>query len=544
MTFAKVNPGSFRRTGDISLEMLLEFFKPIDIIHQPKTCPRRFKWFAAVTGRDVPEEEYPEGMVVLCHADIAHAILKNNPSCFCLASAKEEDDLSWVGLGNNKARVVAFRERRKFYFYAHLLQDIFVNNMVWESEMDHIVYERGKLDDLLSVSEGVLGSFICITDTGYNLIACSQGREPVCGVFKYLVQNQCLPKEEMAFYEKEILPLSRESNRQVLWSEDDGHECAVLHYPVYIDGSYLFHVAMECNSFSVGAARFLFGKLMKRVVSLCSDFWRSTVNLESPWHRVLIGLLKGDRMTQEYLDAQLAMTAIPQSKQYRVLKFCFPSSMGNQQRERLLEASKNINDGLCYPFVYEDGLVVLCFTQSSGEAALSGKKIDHDVRTHVFDTFGIPSGSSQVFDDISEIPLAYRQASLAFKYRDLYKKEMCLVKGDEGIPSYPFEHILKYYMLTEGCDQELVKYSFNRSILRRLVQEDTETGTGIARLLMVYLSCDRNATETAKRIHVHRNTVLYHIDRIEKRFELDLESPILKNRVLLDYYQLMVEGVV
>ena len=61
-------------------------------------------------------------------------------------------------------------------------------------------------------------------------------------------------------------------------------------------------------------------------------------------------------------------------------------------------------------------------------------------------------------------------------------------------------------------------------------------------MVWVYLSHGRNATETAKRMHVHRNTVLYHLSRIEERFDISFDSPLLRSRIVLDYQRLLLEG--
>ncbi|HIZ06904.1 MAG TPA: helix-turn-helix domain-containing protein [Candidatus Eubacterium avistercoris] len=42
--------------------------------------------------------------------------------------------------------------------------------------------------------------------------------------------------------------------------------------------------------------------------------------------------------------------------------------------------------------------------------------------------------------------------------------------------------------------------------------------------MKVYLQCNRKATETGDILHMHRNTVLYHIDRIEQLLHISLSS--------------------
>ena len=39
----------------------------------------------------------------------------------------------------------------------------------------------------------------------------------------------------------------------------------------------------------------------------------------------------------------------------------------------------------------------------------------------------------------------------------------------------------------------------------------------------------------ASRLHLHRNTVLYHIEKIQRRFDFDLALPGARERMLLDF---------
>ena len=39
----------------------------------------------------------------------------------------------------------------------------------------------------------------------------------------------------------------------------------------------------------------------------------------------------------------------------------------------------------------------------------------------------------------------------------------------------------------------------------------------------------------AQRLHMHRNTVLYHIEKIQKRFDFDLSWRAARDRMMLDF---------
>ena len=532
--------------GIITYNTLIDQFSPVDIIYAPEKCTKRFTWYATIPSGQVRAGYFQqENIVFLCHSDAVVSLLENYPTCFCLVAINEGEDYSWIEESRYKGRLLVFKEERRFYFYDMLLQHAFVNQLLWHREMDRIVFSGGTLDELIEVSESTLKNFLCITDTGFNLIACTRHTKMYCKEHPYLVENRCLSEKAVEHLRRVVLPLSTRSRKTIVDEPfDDNRDFPILHYPIYIDDQYLFHVAMECKNGSEAALKDLFEEFMKRVVQVATTFWRNTVNLESPWHRVLVGLIDGEQATQNYLNMQLSLTEIPKAHQFRLMYVPFRPQMGNQERNEVLVASKKMNQGMSYPFVYKGNLVVLLYSTSLNEDALCRNVIYGTVTDNIYSKFGLSVGLSQAFSHIEDIGFAYTQATLAFEFRKPLRKEFVLSCEEENVSVYPFEHALKYYMLSPDCDREVVRRSFKGSILSRLVEEDAEAGTEIAHLLWIYLSCDRNATETAKRVHVHRNTVLYHVGRIEKRFGLDFSSPMLKVRMILDYVELIFNNAV
>ena len=61
-------------------------------------------------------------------------------------------------------------------------------------------------------------------------------------------------------------------------------------------------------------------------------------------------------------------------------------------------------------------------------------------------------------------------------------------------------------------------------------------------LLYVYLISERNIALTARRVHMHRNGVLYRIQKIHDMLKLNLESPDVRLRLLISFKILEMEG--
>ena len=170
------------RFGDVSYAMLLDALDGSQVLHRPRRCARRFSWLETIYDEDGPAvRDYRPDALFLCRVEGARRLLELHPGSFCVVLAPGDTVPPWVGERNFGNRVVIVRQRERFARYESLLRSLFVSTLVWENEMDRVVYAHGRLDRLIAVSEKMLGNFVCITDTGHNLIACSRGVEPPGG---------------------------------------------------------------------------------------------------------------------------------------------------------------------------------------------------------------------------------------------------------------------------------------------------------------------------------------------------------------------------
>lgn len=63
-----------------------------------------------------------------------------------------------------------------------------------------------------------------------------------------------------------------------------------------------------------------------------------------------------------------------------------------------------------------------------------------------------------------------------------------------------------------------------RKLVLPLVDYDSERGSGLVKTLSVYFDTGTNASETADRLFLHRNSLLYRLERIQELTGLDLKE--------------------
>ena len=64
-----------------------------------------------------------------------------------------------------------------------------------------------------------------------------------------------------------------------------------------------------------------------------------------------------------------------------------------------------------------------------------------------------------------------------------------------------------------------------RELMRPLVERDRERHSDLVRTLRVYFAAGANVSEAADRLFLHRNSMLYRLERIQKLTGLDLKDP-------------------
>jgi purine catabolism regulator len=61
--------------------------------------------------------------------------------------------------------------------------------------------------------------------------------------------------------------------------------------------------------------------------------------------------------------------------------------------------------------------------------------------------------------------------------------------------------------------------------VRALIDYDKRTGAGLMQTMEAFFRCHGSPTEIAQLLHLHRNTVLYRLRRIEDIARLSLDDP-------------------
>ncbi len=121
-------------------------------------------------------------------------------------------------------------------------------------------------------------------------------------------------------------------------------------------------------------------------------------------------------------------------------------------------------------------------------------------------------GISRRFQKMNEVRKHYFQAVEALKLGYQMNQELVMCKYDD----------LAIYHIAEICSKGEDLQKLCHPKLLYLLEYDREHNTSFTESLYAYLKNARNITQTAAAVHLHRNSMIYHIKKIEEVLDISL----------------------
>ena len=542
------SPATGANLPSVTMNMLLDLLTQSDILYKPAPLPRKsFRWFAAVSRENVdcaaPSNIADAHLLFVCGEDEAEALLREKPTAFVLvlAGKKEqgteapppEDCRAEKGFSSKpyRDRMIVIRQQSRFAYFIFKLQSYFTQLLIWQNELDRIVACRGTLTEMLDASTTVIKNFMFVSDNSFNVIARTSNIEPPDNLHRLIIETGCLT------------PQMIEEKRHRLSEKDyyikppsDLTPYARLSRPLYLNHTYFGSLSMSCNATPLTEGlKDLFGILARHIMPLCEMLWRTQVKLNVPHYFFFSKMLEHAEVTDEYVRSQMELAHLADDTEFKLIVMEVDGETEPDHAARAILAAIGINKGDVFCFPYQNATLVLCHTPPS-DSMLSHIKTIEDLSKRIYQPLGIISGVSEVFTGITNLDLAYRQAKIALGLKNTISSEQFASEHEASKGVYLFGDALLYFLVDPSDkDARFMSFCFQHTILEKIYEEDQQNDTNYLALFWFYLYYGRNATAVAQRLYMHRNTVLYHIEKLQKRFDFDLSWRTARDRMMLDF---------
>ena len=142
----------------------------------------------------------------------------------------------------------------------------------------------------------------------------------------------------------------------------------------------------------------------------------------------------------------------------------------------------------------------------------------HELLGRRFQDADVTIGIGRFLSGLEGLRQSYREAIEALTLgRDIYGLKKTTLFSDLG---------LYRLLLTLRDHPELER--FYQDTMGKLALVDAKGGGELVRTLDAYFASNGSPTEAASRLHVHRNTLLYRLQRIRAMAEIDLDDPEIR----------------
>lgn len=134
-------------------------------------------------------------------------------------------------------------------------------------------------------------------------------------------------------------------------------------------------------------------------------------------------------------------------------------------------------------------------------------------------------GVSELFDSIDNIRFHMYQSRKALKIGQIM---------NENEPLHAYGKLRTDIILSYVCESMDYK-NYVHPLFTALKAEDEENGTQYYRTLISYLDCICDSAKAAKKLFIHRNTLLYRINRIEENYNCSMEDEAFVRDLMLSH---------
>ena len=475
----------------------------------------------------------------VCDAATALKHAPDNPGTFFLAvSGKKESGRFPENIMLLETELTAEEVYTDIDDYFHRVQD-------WVENMRIAVTYGASLQELVDMSEEIIGQYIAISDYAFRLIAYTKNIKNDDEISAYLREHGVHSDETIE--KLKSFGLTDLWNKYEFYAEDkhDLLQYATAGFVYRFGNTYFNHAVMTMNTAyirkdSVYLFR-IFGECIKPIVS---RDWEKEELFTHMYDSLLAELIRDNQLSRETIRIRAGYSKVPYTG--RFLLFVIPIIRGSGYSiSRVGNELHCINPNSYVSLVDSELLLLECFNEKDFEERSA--KVIREI-SRVLDENSLVGGGGSLFTELYNMSAAYLQAKRAIDTQMQLGRSECDLKDccvlqecfmGQHKSLILFDDVFEYCFCDYSAEKfEMLTKSRYFKALKALHDYDIQHRMNNLQLLRVYLENERRISETAVRMHMHRNNVTYRLQKIKELTGLDLDSANERLRILITYSML------
>lgn len=419
------------------------------------------------------------------------------------------------------------------------LSELFYTIGEWTGRMKDCAYEKKTLQEMLDLSEPVIGNFISVSDSALSLICSTKNIATDDPVSVRLLENGFHPEETIDLFRRQGLFERWDNAEDIIIDKSRAFSPYDICSRIFkLQNTYYIHAVMICGSrpLTPGLAD-LFRMLTDALELYIGCDWQQHTFTPHDYDRFLIELIEDRAGIPAVVESRARHLGIAVQSRYRLCLIDFKTLKKLPVGRIGIELSRLIPEALVT--VYRNRILLLLSISREDEygpgqeESLSGWLENYDASCAV----------SSLFTGICETGKAYEQTRLIFLYQD---RLLNMPFSGQQKQSRIMDFDSCFHIILPGENPEnraMWRMTRSRRMLKKISDYDEKHGTNNLHLLYTYLFCGCSATESGAILHMHRNNVLYRIGRIEEMMGKELSDKKFRYELLSAGAFLQLYGV-
>jgi PucR family transcriptional regulator, proline-responsive transcriptional activator len=415
----------------------------------------------------------------------------------------------------------------KFGELVNNLNYIFYRYNEWDHKLDKLILKGLPVQDLTNESEDFFENPFFVIDSTFRVIGNTNKIPSNNDYLKNVISQKSLTQDSIENLIKRKLLSEEDKFRHVTLVEPPNMaNCKQYVKSIYIDNYksatfVQFCINREPKKSDIDLIDYFVSKI--EFLLYCTE--NKSNFKHSMYNYFIVELLQKTYSSEDELKKRAELLKMPYEGRYMLYKISF-EDFSARSASFVLEVIKNIS-----PFyrvtIYEQSIVIInIFDKQKYTEKILGQRIEW-IQSFL-ENYQAYLGIGGIFHGLKYASDEYNKATASINIGRIM---------DNNKRVYWYKDYFIYHILLLSSEKVSLSSLYYRR-LKRLIDMDKTDNTDNLEILRTFLENDRNITKTAKLVNLHRNSVLYRINKIQEYLNIDLESYEVRMRILLSFYAL------
>ena len=378
----------------------------------------------------------------------------------------------------------------------------------------------GGIQNIAETASLVCGQPVVITDAAFRVLGVYPKSKQNEYIWDTMLEKGYAPQEMvMCFYHEKYMEFANSNPKSTLANWGPISERPRVMAPILINGAVEGYTGMMCSNELYNSEYDEAIKVIAKAAAIEMERSRNTeIELSNnPLAKVFISNLFNNLvLTGNQLSVWQNNLGLSAAMYYRLIGIK-PSDSANQGVLKYLTSLTASSFPNHISIIREDTLFILIFS--------SLRRSSKETLENLLKPFNVYCAVSRIFTDLLRFG-AYRQQVEALL--NIMPK------------LYPERRIFEYdnhslEVMLSNSVKHIYYENYLAPEIKLLKEFDKNNNTDYSETLRTYLKLTENSGDTAKVLNIHRNTLLYRINKIEEIISADLKNPDVFMRLLLSF---------